>query len=255
MFDIYGDHLLRTTGWSPVAALVRLTGVVDIAPAATRTAISRMSREGWLCAESRDGVRGYAMTPRAQHRLSSAAQRIYADTVPEWDGSWHVVVTEHSTDRSARARLRASMEYLGYARLAADTWVAPRASDDLAETIGPGRREFTSRFGGDATEFAASLWDLDALGRAYARYDRWLTELVRDLPADADDESCYATRALAVHEWRKFLFTDPGLPAQVLPDAWPGASAAANFRSLAARLRPGAAAYVETCITQALARS
>ena len=257
VFDIYGDHLLATTGWAPVAALVQLTGVVDVAPAATRTAISRMAREGWLDAETRSGVRGYALTSRARHRLASAAQRIYADRTPEWDGEWHLVVVEHSADRSVRARVRGSMEYLGYARLAADTWVAPRPSDDLAETLGDGYREFRSRLTGDPVRFAAEMWDLDALAEAHNGYIRWLADLVADLP-DVDaagDLECYTTRSLALHEWRKFLFTDPGLPLEVLPPDWPGSRASKQFRDVAACLRPGAAGYVDTCIRTALGRS
>lgn len=255
VFDIYGDHLLGTTGWAPVAALVQLTGVVDVAPAATRTAISRMAREGWLRAQTRSGARGYALTPRASHRLASAASRIYAAQAPSWDGEWHLVVVEHSSDRSVRARVRGSMEYLGYARLAQDTWVAPRPSDDLAETLGGGYRQFTSRLDGDPAEFAAAMWDLDRLADAHLGYEQWLTELVRDFPDDAGDLESYATRALALHEWRKFLFSDPGLPAEVLPTDWPGARASKQFREVAARLRPGASAYVDTCIRTALGKN
>lgn len=255
VFDIYGDHLLSSTKWAPVAALVQLTGVIDIAPAATRTAISRMAREGWLTAQTRDGARGYAMTPRAAQRLATAGQRIYADHTPEWDGRWHIVVVEHSGDRSARARVRASMEYLGYARLAVDTWIAPRASDDLAGTLGPGYREFHSELSGDPRQFASSMWDLEQIADAHRQYDRWLTELVQGFPDDASDEERYLTRTLAVHEWRKFLFRDPGLPPEVLPDAWPGTVASERFRDVAARLRPGASAYVESCIRTALGRA
>lgn len=255
IFDIYGDHLLNTTGWSPVAALVQLTGVLDVAPAATRTAISRMVAEGWLTGESRAGVRGYGLTPRATQRLRSAGQRIYADAVPVWNRRWHLVVTDHSPERSVRNRLSASMSYLGYARLAADTWVAPRASDDLAETlssiIGLGHRAFEARMEGDCREFAASLWEIRTLADAYRSYDAWLQDVVDGFPADADDALCYATRALVVHEWRKFLFTDPGLPLEALPDDWPGATAAARFRGVATRLRPRATAYVETCMNSA----
>lgn len=254
VFDIYGDHLLAGSGWAPVAALVQLTGDVDVAPAATRTAISRMAREGWLAADTRHGVRGYHLTERARGRLTSAAGRIYTDA-PAWDGHWHLVVVEHSTDRSQRARLQASMGYLGYARLAADTWVAPRRSDDLSQTLDLGYREFSARMDGDPQSFASSLWDLPQLGESLRAYDRWLTTLLQGFPADPTDQQCYVTRARALHEWRKFLFTDPGLPPQVLPSSWPGTDAAAHFRRVASRLRPGAAAYVQGCIEIALRRS
>jgi phenylacetic acid degradation operon negative regulatory protein len=51
-----------------------------------------------------------------------------------------------------------------------------------------------------------------------------------------------------VHEWRKFLFDDPGLPAQLLPPHWPGIPAAALFTREAARLKPAADRFVESCL-------
>jgi phenylacetic acid degradation operon negative regulatory protein len=51
-----------------------------------------------------------------------------------------------------------------------------------------------------------------------------------------------------VHEWRKFLFTDPGLPAALLPVQWPGRQAAALFEAESARLLPAAAAFVDSCL-------
>ncbi len=247
VFDIYGDHLLPRDGWAPIATLVQLNTTLDVAAAATRTAVSRMVREGWLSAAEKDGVRGYAATPRARHRLGSAGQRIYAEPEP-WDGNWHVVVVDHSTDRSVRARTKASMQYLGYAALAVDTWVAARRSDDLTETIGTRHREFEASFGGDARSLAADLWDLPTLALEHQRYLAWLADVTADLPAAPSDREAYAIRARVVHEWRKFLFTDPGLPAAVLPADWPGQASAARFRSVAAELRAGAEAYVDRSI-------
>ena len=53
-------------------------------------------------------------------------------------------------------------------------------------------------------------------------------------------------RSELVHEWRKFLFVDPGLPAELLPPGWPGIVAAAElFHAEADRLMPAAARFVD----------
>ena len=44
-----------------------------------------------------------------------------------------------------------------------------------------------------------------------------------------EDEKAFAARFRLVHEWRKFLFDDPGLPAALLPADWPGVPAAELF--------------------------
>ena len=46
---------------------------------------------------------------------------------------------------------------------------------------------------------------------------------------DDEDEAAFAARFHLVHEWRKFLFVDPGCPTTLLPDDWPGPDAAALF--------------------------
>ncbi|WP_018655608.1 PaaX family transcriptional regulator C-terminal domain-containing protein [Actinomadura flavalba] len=65
------------------------------------------------------------------------------------------------------------------------------------------------------------------------------------------DEQAFATRTRLVHEWRKFLFEDPGLPAELLPEGWPGSAAARRFDAEAARLLPGTARFVDRCLRAA----
>ncbi|TWP33727.1 PaaX family transcriptional regulator [Leekyejoonella antrihumi] len=250
VFDLYGDHLADRGGWAPISAVVRLVGKVEVAPAATRTAVSRMVREGWLEPQERAGVRGYAATARATARLASAWQRIYAVVPPPWDGRWHLVATDHVPDRSRRARLAASLGYLGYARLSSGTWIAPRASSELASALdGTPAHEFFSSFIGDGHELATSVWDLATLDTSYRDFLRWVGQTSAGA-GPRDPAQAYTTRTMVVHEWRKFLFSDPGLPAQVLPSDWPGTDAARTFTSLTSRLRPAAAAYVDDCLRE-----
>jgi phenylacetic acid degradation operon negative regulatory protein len=54
-----------------------------------------------------------------------------------------------------------------------------------------------------------------------------------------------------VHEWRKFLFLDPGLPRELLPVDWPGTEAATFFDKESERLRPAATRFVEQCLGEA----
>ncbi len=68
------------------------------------------------------------------------------------------------------------------------------------------------------------------------------------LRADPADEQAFAVRSRLVHEWRKFLFRDPGLPATLLPEDWPGTRAARFFDAEAARLLPAASRFVDRCL-------
>ncbi len=251
LFDVYGDYLRTRGAQAPVASLVRLLAPLGITAPAVRTAVSRMVRQGWLVPVRVDGGRGYSLTPRASHRLDEAAERIYRRGYPEWDGRWHVVACERITDRARRDRVRAGLGYLGYAPLSETTWVSPHTSaelDTLLETERLRAERFSATYDGDPRGLVSRAWDLDGLARAYQRWLAAAGELLAGAGPDAPDEAVFALRSTLVHEWRKFLFRDPGLPASLLPAGWPGQEAARLFHAESARLLPAASRFVDCCL-------
>ncbi len=292
LFDLYGDHLRDRGGRAPIAALVKMLAALEIAAPAVRTAVSRMVRQGWLDPVRLPSGPGYALTPRAVHRLDEAARRIYRDTPQPWDGGWHLLVIARVKERARRARLRAGLTYLGYAPLDETTWISPRVSPELdallaAERVAADR--FRATYEDDQCALVGRAWDLVTLGRSYERWLAWAHDAVRsaadlsgaNLPSEQSggprneateevggagwsgkhgrasekgerpmsDERAFALRSSLVHEWRKFLFVDPGLPEQLLPEDWPGKAAAAFFDTEAAQLLPAAARFVDRCLS------
>lgn len=250
LFDLYGDHLRTYDGQARVASVVRLLDPVGIAAPAVRTAISRMMTQGWLEQVTIDGARGYRATAQATRRLDEAAERIYRRTSHDWDGTWHLAFVTAPADRAARTRLRADLTYLGYAELGDNAWISPVERGELASVLGrAGARARTAR-ATDVEPCPVTAWDLDALRTAYDVWQRDVPRLMKQhLQAHAEpDEAAFAARFHLVHEWRKFLFADPGLPDELLPADWPGRRAAALFASEAERLRPQADRFVERCL-------
>jgi phenylacetic acid degradation operon negative regulatory protein len=253
LFDIYGDHLLSRGEQAPVAALVRLVAPLGISSPAVRTAVSRMAGQGWLMPVRLPEGAGYRLTPRAVARLREAADRIYRREAPGWDGRWHVVVLGRIADRAARLRARSGLGYLGYACLEGSTWISPRPSvelDALLATEGLAADCFLASYDGDARVLAARAWDLDGLGNGYRQWLVRARQIVGP-SRDTGDEAVFAMRSELVHEWRKFLFVDPGLPSELLPAGWPGKKAAEVFHAEAERLLPAAARFVECCLAGA----
>jgi len=256
LFDLLGDHIRPRGGQAPVAALVRMLAPLEVSAPAVRTAVSRMVRQGWLQPVRTTRGPGYAITDRARVRLDDAARRIYripADRHGEehWDGHWDIVVLAPLRTRRARERLRAALGFLGYACLGPDTWVAARPAPDLAATLeaeGAGAQRFRSVPEGDPARLARTAWDLDTVGEAYRGWHQEAASWVADAGDAAGDEQQFAVRSRLVHEWRKFLFRDPGLPSQLLPPDWPGDVAAEFFDREAERLAPAAGRFVDACL-------
>jgi len=251
LFDLYGDHLLSRGRQAPVAALVRLLAPAAISPPAVRTAVSRMARQGWLVPVRLPGGPGYRLTPRATNRLQQAADRIYRREIPAWDGRWHVVVIDRVTERAKRDRLKSALGYLSYACLDGSTWISPRCSAELDPVIAAEQvraERFFASYDGDARGLAARAWDLDGLARAYRHWIARASEIAARAIGDQPDDVTFAVRSELVHEWRKFLFIDPGLPAELLPTDWPGTVAADSFQAEADRLLPAAGRFVDRAL-------
>src|SRR5690606_5393321 len=49
--------------------------------------------------------------------------------------------------------------------------------------------------------------------------------------------SAMAARALLIHDWRRIVLRDPGLPLALLPDGWPGEEARDRVARIYGRLR------------------
>ena len=64
---------------------------------------------------------------------------------------------------------------------------------------------------------------------------------------DLTDEAALVERLWLVHDYRKFVYLDPGLPSELLPAHWPGTAAAALFREYYAALDAKSQRYFHLC--------
>jgi len=260
LFDLYGDHLRTRGDRAPVAALVRLMSSLGIAAPAVRTAVSRMVRQGWLEPVRLSTGPGYALSARARHRLDDAAARIYRTRDAVWQGAWDLLVIDPLAERSARERVRSGLAFLGYAPLSDSTWIGAFPADEvdgLLRAEGAGHVRLRAQDDQPAQR-ARSAWDLEGLAGAYVAWRTFADRLLRDpdselhgISSAEEDERAFAVRSVLLHEWRKFLFTDPGLPAELLPPDWVGHEAARFFDREAERLLPAASRFVDDCLREA----
>ncbi|MDG4768138.1 PaaX family transcriptional regulator C-terminal domain-containing protein [Solwaraspora sp. WMMD406] len=254
LFDLFGDHIRPRGGRAPVAALVKLLAPLGIAAPAVRTAVSRMVRQGWLHPLRLSAGPGYLLTPKAARRLDEAAARIYRTSKVSWDGKFDLLVLDPPGGRRDRQRLCANLTYLGYGMLDERTWVATRTADEVDGLLidyDVRYERFTAAHAAGTAGSAALVrraWNLAEIGQAYERFVEEQRPLLARVTVRSSDEEAYAARFRLVHAWRGFLFRDPQLPPALLPERWPGSSAAAFFDRHAARLRPAADRYVDLCL-------
>ncbi len=247
VLTLYGDYVRHAGGKIWIGTLVRLLSHFDVSHQAIRSTISRMKRSGFLRVE-RVGTRSYySLTPNSAKIIESGATRIFQfpSQSAKWNGQWHLVtysVPEH--ERPARDRLRQELEWLGYGMLTNALWVSPHDHREeiaqLSETLGVRSRVemFTARHDGfsDNTAIVARCWSLAAIN---ARYEIFIQKykpmyeahcrLLQD-GKDIEPSEYFVRRFLLVHEFRKFPYLDPQLPAELLPADWRGDEAVKLFR-------------------------
>lgn len=255
LFTLFGDYIRYAGGEIWTGSLLRLMAEFDFSDQAVRVAISRLARQGWLANRKIGRESYYAMTPLAEDRLEEAGRRIYQADPGPWDGQWRILTyTIPEARREIRDALRKELGWVGHGQLASSVWISPR---DRTESVWHiidryGIRDqvdlFTARYHGPGRdrEIVARCWDLPAIEARYRTFLAEATPRLADLrrqaaaPAGLSDNLAFVERTRLVHEYRKFLFADPGLPAELLPADWPAPAAARTFRDLYRLLAPGA---------------
>src|SRR5215472_15282235 len=113
LFTLYGDYV-RPLGQREVrvGALVRLAGELGVGGGALRSALSRMTREGWLVAR-REGAPRYRLSVRGEELIEEGTRRIYGHHRAAWDGRWLLVsYSLPEPRRGQRDRLRQGLSFL-----------------------------------------------------------------------------------------------------------------------------------------------
>jgi phenylacetic acid degradation operon negative regulatory protein len=259
---LFGEFLLDRPGPVGTGSLIELFSTLGLTPAATRTALSRMARRGWI-EPSRTGRRSYyAPTERGRRLLLEGARRIHGAGGEEpWDGLWYLVAYSiPESQRKLRDRLRLRLQWLGLGQLGNGLWISPRevrgALNELAGElkISEYLEIFRALYQGYSSppHLVAQAWDLAAIDGRYAAFlQRHLPALEELRAAGAggiDPREAFVRRFVLVHEYREFPLIDPRLPHRLLPADWKGSEAERVFREYHALLRDPADAFVDSIV-------
>ncbi|MGH3344907.1 MAG: PaaX family transcriptional regulator [Carbonactinosporaceae bacterium] len=253
ILTVYGAFVRDLGGWIAIADLIQLMSGVGVDAQAVRSSISRLKRRGTVVAHKRDGPRGnavgYALSHAAWAIFAEGDRRIYGGVQPaRRDDGWVLAVfSVPESQREQRHVLRSRLAWLGFGNTAAGVWVAPaHLLDDARATLERlGLTRYVHLFRADYVDFAdpreavGQWWDLDALQRMYGTFldtyrpmlRRWHGETEAG-PGQRGDARAYRDYVVALTEWRRLPYLDPGLPSELLPPDWNAAKAARLFAEL-----------------------
>ncbi|WP_193561297.1 PaaX family transcriptional regulator C-terminal domain-containing protein [Mycolicibacterium hodleri] len=207
--------------WASASELIRLTADFGIREPTLRVALTRMVGAGDLV-RSADGY-------RLSDRLLARQQRQDGALDPKlrrWDGTWTtLVITSVGIDAKSRATLRNTLHGKRFAELREGVWMRPANLDvELADDL-RGRARVLRARDEDSAGLAATLWDLP-------RWAQTGHALLGDMFGTAEVPTRFVVAAAMV----RHLLADPVLPAELLPDDWPGSALRLAYHDFAAEL-------------------
>jgi phenylacetic acid degradation operon negative regulatory protein len=207
--------------WASAGELIRLTADFGIRESTLRVALTRMVGAGDLV-RSADGYRLSDRLTARQRRQDDALD----PQLRKWDGAWTtVIVTRVGTDARTRAALRTALQDRRFGELREGVWMRPaNLGTDLPDALADHVRVLQAR-DDDSAGLARSLWDLPSWMHAGCL-------LLGEMSCAADIPARFEAAAATV----RHLLTDPVLPAELLPEGWPGAALRAAYHDFAAEL-------------------
>lgn len=243
IFTIYGDYIRNYGNKIWIGSLIRLLKEFGHNEQGVRVAVSRMVKQGWIQSEKQGNKSYYFLTDRGVQRMDEAANRIYKMKPNEWDGKWRILMYTIPEDkRQLRDDLRKELLWSGFGSFSSGCWISP---NDLEKQINRLIEKydideyvdfFISEYKGpkENQSLVEKSWQLEEIENKYEEFiEKYSKQFIvhqsiisRGEMSDAD---CFVERTNLVHEYRKFLFIDPGLPKELLPSKWNGNHAALLF--------------------------
>jgi len=239
---LYGDAIVPRGGSLWLGSLAAIMARFRIDAGHVRTAMSRLTAEGWLTRARMGRNSFYRLSRRGEQEFAAATRRIYFAGEQPFDGRLRVALIGPGIDD--RAALRPALERAGFVALSPTSYVG--VAEPPPALLGIEGLFFLHGDRGEAgARLAAAAWRLEATGRAYLAFIDAFAPLEPNLAGiEASDADALVARTLLIHQFRRVVLRDPHLPAALLPAGWPGAPARALAARLYGRLVPPAERFL-----------
>lgn len=259
IFTIYGDYIRHYGNKIWIGSLIRLLKEFGHNEQSVRVSVSRMMKQGWIDSEKKGNKSYYFLTPRGLARMEEAAVRIFKLMPNEWDGKWRMLMYSIPEDkRQIRDELRKELLWSGFGSFSNSCWISPNNLEKEVNVliekyeVQPYVDFFVSDYKGPQEDksLVEKSWPLQEIESKYQEFistysEQYIVHQSMIAQGQLTDEECFVERTKLVHEYRKFLFTDPGLPRELLPKVWNGHHAALLFEQYYKLLAQSASQFFE----------
>ena len=242
--SLYGDAIVPRGGSLWLGSLTDIMALFRIDAGHVRTAMSRLTADGWLERVKVGRNSYYRLSRRGQGSFSEATRRIYFAHEAEFDGKLRIALLGPAV--TDRARVRKRLEEAGFVALSPTSFVSWAAPVEIPKSVGVFL--LTANADKEAIALADAAWKLGPIAQGYRAFIDRFTPLAKALDKGETlmDADALVARTLLIHEFRRIVLRDPGLPAALLPADWPGRDARALTGRIYGQVVGRAEAYLDT---------
>jgi phenylacetic acid degradation operon negative regulatory protein len=223
VITLFGDAIVPRGGSVALGTLLEFFSAIDIDSSVVRTAMSRLTADGWFEREKVGRNSFYRLVQRERLTFDIATKHIYGAPASDWTGRFELLLIGNGEDRGAS---REALKNAGFGSPLPGVWVAPSGVPVPEEAAGAIRLEVSAE-DDSGRRLLRESWPLDRTADAYLKFMKTFEPLRawigrRETLSDAD---AFTARILLIHHYRRVVLRDPLLPVALLPRDWPGRAA------------------------------
>ncbi len=225
VITVFGDAIVPRGGSLWLGTLLEIFQALDIDAGVVRTAMSRLTADGWFERSKVGRNSFYRLVKKGRQTFDIATKHIYDPPPSGWTGRFELLLIGNGGDRDAA---RDALRNAGFGSPLPGVWVAP-SGVPVPEQAARAIRLEVSAEDDNGRRLLSESWPLDRTAGAYLKFMKTFEPLRtwsgrRNALTDAD---AFTARVLLIHHYRRVVLRDPLLPAALLPRDWPGRAARA----------------------------
>ena len=243
VITVFGDAIVPRGGSVWLGTLLEFFETIDIDSSVVRTAMSRLTADGWFEREKVGRNSFYRLVQRERLTFDIATRHIYGAPASDWTGRFELLLIGNGEDRDAS---REALKNAGFGSPLPGVWVAPSGVPVPEEAKGAIRLEVSAE-DDSGRRLLSESWPLDRTADAYLKFMKtfeplrsWIAR--REALSDAD---AFTARILLIHHYRRVVLRDPLLPTALLPSDWPGRAARALCGEIYRALLPASEQWLD----------
>jgi len=222
IITVFGDAIVPRGGSVALGTLLEFFATIDVDSSVVRTAMSRLTADGWFEREKVGRNSFYRLVQRERLTFDIATKHIYGPPATDWTGRFELLLIANGSDRDAA---REALKNAGFGTPLPGVWVAPSGVPIPEEAKAAIRLEVSAE-DDSGRRLLSESWPIEQTAEAYRRFMRSFEPLrawvARDRLSDID---AFTARVLLIHHYRRVVLRDPLLPLALLPRDWPGRAA------------------------------